>query len=114
MKAPGTAYDDDLIGKDEQPAHMDDYVETSDDNGGVHINSGIPNKAFYNLAVTLSGNSWQAAGRIWYETLLQKLGTSTTFEKFATMTLETAGKLYSNRSKEQKAVKSAWTDVGVL
>ena len=114
MKEPGTAYDDELIGKDEQPAHMDDYVKTADDNGGVHINSGIPNKAFYNLAVKLGGNSWEAAGQIWYETLLQKLGTSATFSKFAAMTLETAGKLFGNRSKEQKAVQSAWADVGVL
>ena len=47
LTAPGTAYDDDVLGRDPQPAHMDDYVETSDDNGGVHINSGIPNHAFY-------------------------------------------------------------------
>lgn len=47
MKAPGTAYDDPVIGKDPQPASMADYVETDDDNGGVHINSGIPNRAFH-------------------------------------------------------------------
>ena len=47
MKAPGTAYDDDVLGKDPQPATMDDYVRTGRDNGGVHINSGIPNHAFY-------------------------------------------------------------------
>jgi Zn-dependent metalloprotease len=42
MKAPGTAYDDPRIGKDPQPAHMRDYVETADDNGGVHITPGSP------------------------------------------------------------------------
>ncbi len=47
MKAPGTAYDDPVLGKDPQPAHMRDYVRTYQDNGGVHINSGIPNHAFY-------------------------------------------------------------------
>ena len=47
MRAPGTAYDDDVLGRDPQPAHMDGYVRTTDDNGGVHINSGIPNRAFY-------------------------------------------------------------------
>src|SRR5690606_15305154 len=46
MAAPGTAYDDDVLGKDPQPGHMDDFVETNRDNGGVHLNSGIPNKAF--------------------------------------------------------------------
>jgi hypothetical protein len=45
MKAPGTAYDDPELGKDPQPATMADYVETADDNGGVHLNSGIPNHA---------------------------------------------------------------------
>ena len=59
MKAPGTAYDDDVLGKDPQPAHMDDYVDTSEDDGGVHINSGIPNHAFYVAATTLGGNAWE-------------------------------------------------------
>jgi len=113
MKAPGTAYDDELIGKDEQPAHMDDYVKTADDNGGVHINSGIPNKAFYNLATALGGYSWETAGRIWYTALTEKLGASATFSKFANMTFEVAGTLYGARSKEQKAVNSAWSDVGI-
>src|SRR6202011_3456370 len=47
MKAPGTAYDDPVLGKDPQPATMKDYVVTAGDDGGVHINSGIPNRAFY-------------------------------------------------------------------
>src|SRR5690242_1922321 len=69
MKAPGTAFDDPLLGKDEQPAHMRDFVHTSADHGGVHINSGIPNHAFYLLAVALGGYAWEKAGRIWYETV---------------------------------------------
>ena len=47
MKDPGTAYDDPTIGKDPQPGHMKNFVRTTSDNGGVHINSGIPNRAFY-------------------------------------------------------------------
>ena len=113
MKAPGTAYDDPLIGKDEQPAHMEDYVETTEDNGGVHINSGIPNKAFYNLAVSAGGYAWEIAGRIWYRTVLEKLKTGTTFKEFAAMTNEVAGNLYGIRSKEQQEVKQAWADVGI-
>ena len=35
---------------------MDDYVETFDDHGGVHLNSGIPNHAFQ-LAATAIGGS---------------------------------------------------------
>ena len=62
MKAPGTAYDDPRLGKDPQPATMADYVETTDDNGGVHINSGIPNHAFYLAATAIGGHAWEAAG----------------------------------------------------
>ena len=59
MKEPGTAYDDPVLGDDIQPAHMDDYVRTTADNGGVHINSGIPNKAFYTAAMSLGGHAWE-------------------------------------------------------
>lgn len=113
MKAPGTAYDDQLIGKDEQPAHMEDYVETIEDNGGVHINSGIPNKAFYNLAIALGGYAWEIAGKIWYVSVLEKLKSGTLFTEFARMTNEVAGNLYGKRSKEQNRVNQAWADVGI-
>ena len=59
MKAPGTAYDDPQLGKDPQPATMADYVETTDDNGGVHLNSGIPNHAFYLAATAIGGHAWE-------------------------------------------------------
>ena len=58
MSAPGTAYDDPSLGKDPQVAHMDDYLETADDNGGVHTNSGIPNKAFHLAATGIGGTGW--------------------------------------------------------
>src|SRR5690606_25342549 len=35
MKEPGTAYDDPVLGKDPQPGHMNNYVQTPSDNGGV-------------------------------------------------------------------------------
>ena len=52
-----------------RPAHMDDYVDTTDDNGGVHLNSGIPNRAFHLAATAIGGSSWEGAGRIWYAAL---------------------------------------------
>ena len=64
---PGTAYDNPIIGKDPQPAHYDNRYTGSGDNGGVHINSGIPNRAFY-LAATELGDTLVAA-RIWYHSL---------------------------------------------
>src|SRR5919205_959577 len=69
MKAPGPAYDDPVLGKDPQPATMSGYVHTTADNGGVHINSGIPNHAFYLVATALGGHAWEKAGHIWYETI---------------------------------------------
>ena len=62
MKAPGTAYDDPVLGKDPQPAAMAGYVQTSTDNGGVHINSGIPNHAFYLAAIAIGGQRGKRPG----------------------------------------------------
>ena len=69
MKDPGTAYNDPVLGKDPQPGHMKDYVTTTQDNGGVHINSGIPNRAFYLVATAIGGFGWGETGPIWYVTL---------------------------------------------
>jgi len=113
MKAPGTAYDDDILGKDPQPAHLDDYIETDDDNGGVHLNSGIPNRAFYLVAEGLGGNAWERAGQIWYDTLTGPLGTTTTFAEFATATIEASAARYGGSSPETDAVRAGWTGVGV-
>jgi Zn-dependent metalloprotease len=115
MKDPGTAYDDPVIGKDPQPAKMSDYVNTTRDNGGVHINSGIPNKAFYLTAVNLGGYAWDRAGRIWYDTLRNSQVRPTTgFRRFARVTVEVAGQLYGAGSTEQKAVQDAWHEVEVF
>ena len=114
MKDPGTAFDDPLLGKDPQPKHMKDFVRTYEDNGGVHINSGIPNHAFYLLATSLGGYAWEKAGRIWYGTLRDsKLRPNTGFLRFARLTLDTAGRLFGTNSTEQKAVREAWMQVGV-
>lgn len=116
MRAPGTAFDNKVFGKDPQPDHMDRFVELPDteegDNGGVHINSGIPNKAFYLVATGIGGNSWDAPGHIWYESL--KASTSTTeFQDFADTTYRKAAELYGADSTQQQAVKGAWAQVGI-
>lgn len=116
MKAPGTAYDNQMLGRDPQPDHMNNYQEMPDteidDWGGVHINSGIPNKAFYLTAINIGGRAWEAPGHIWYESL--KASTETTqFQEFAETTFAKAGQLYQAGSVEQKAVASAWADVGI-
>ncbi|MGG5259032.1 protealysin inhibitor emfourin [Phycicoccus avicenniae] len=113
MAAPGTAYDDPRLGKDPQPAHMDDYVETADDNGGVHINSGIPNKAFHDLAVALGGNAWEVAGRIWYDTVTGEISADCDFATFAGLTVAAATARHGEGSAEAEAVRTAWSGVGV-
>ena len=114
MKAPGTAYDDPNLGKDPQPAHMKNYYKGSQDHGGVHINSGIPNHAFYLVATALGGNAWDKAGKIWYDTLCNRLRPNSNFKDAANATLVSASDLFGATSKERGAVKSAWQQVGVL
>jgi len=116
MKEPGKAYDNDVFGKDPQPDHMSKYAHLPDnddgDNGGVHINSGIPNKAFYLTAMGVGGFAWESPGHIWYESL--KASTATTdFQEFADTTYAKAGTLYGTGSAEQQAVLAAWRDVGI-
>jgi Zn-dependent metalloprotease len=113
MSAPGTAYDDPNIGKDPQPDSMAGYVDTTDDNGGVHINSGIPNRAFYLAAKAIGGYAWQKAGLIWYRTLTGSLNPSADFQTMANATTTVAGSLFGQNSTEQKAVSDAWSKVGV-
>jgi Zn-dependent metalloprotease len=115
MKAPGTAYDHPLLGKDSQPAHMRDYVQTNDDNGGVHTNSGIPNHAFYLAATKMGGSAWESAGTIWYEALRDpRLQPTAQFRTFGRATLRAAQRLgFSTTSNEYHAVREAWMEVGL-
>ena len=114
MKEPGTAYDDPTLGRDPQPATMSGYVQTTQDNGGVHTNSGIPNHAFYLVAAALGGRAWEKAGQIWYDTLLDpRLKASANFAAFANLTALNAGRRYGSNSDEAKAVLDAWHRVGV-
>ncbi|MGZ4446964.1 MAG: protealysin inhibitor emfourin [Nocardioides sp.] len=107
MAAPGTAYDDPALGKDPQAGDMSGYVETTDDNGGVHLNSGIPNHAFQLAAVAVGGHAWDGAGAIWYAALTGPLvGARTDFAGFAAACVSAAG-------EHAEAVRDAWAQVGV-
>ncbi len=113
MKAPGTAYNDPVLGKDPQPAKMSDYVNTAEDSGGVHINSGIPNHAFYLMATEIGGSAWEKAGRIWYIAARDKFSSNTDFQGAANLTFQVAGELYGQASLEQQAVQKGWEGVGI-
>ena len=107
MAHPGTAYDDPTLGQDPQVGDMSAYVDTTDDNGGVHINSGIPNRAFYLAATAIGGDTWAGAGQVWYAALTGGQVTSDTdFAGFAAATIAVAG-------AHADAVRQAWSTVGV-
>ncbi len=110
MLNPGTAYDDPKVGKDPQPAHMKDYIKTQRDNGGVHYNSGIPNRAFALFARDIGGYAWKEPGQIWYKAR-SLAGKNPSFAQFAHATLEAAKTL--GYEGDLGKLKNAWTKVGV-
>ena len=114
LKAPGTAYDDDVLGIDPQPASMDEYIDTEDDNGGVHLNSGIPNRAFYLAAAAIGGKAYEGAGHVWYDTITTgEIRADSDFAQFAAATVEAASARFGEASRERDAVADAWSTVGV-
>lgn len=89
MVNPGTAYDDPKLGKDPQPADMAHYKKMYGDNGGVHYNSGIPNRAFAVFAKAVGGNAWDEPGHIWFAAR-KAAGSDPSFASFAYHTIEQA------------------------
>ncbi|HYI57524.1 MAG TPA: protealysin inhibitor emfourin [Microlunatus sp.] len=113
MLEPGTAYDDPQLGQDPQVGSMADYVDTTEDNGGVHLNSGIPNRAFALAATGVGGHSWEQVGRVWYEALTSdEVGAETDFVGFAVATVAAATQLPDPAVADH--VRAAWVEVGVL
>ncbi|KAL4723019.1 subtilisin-like protein [Fusarium chlamydosporum] len=109
---PGTAFDDPILGKDRQIAHFSQY----NDSLGVHVTSGIPNRAFYLTAIGFGGYSWLKAGKIWYETLIdpriKRKSEKITFADWAKVTVDQADKLFGVPASI--VVRNAWVSVGVL
>lgn len=114
MIAPGTAYDDDVLGKDPQPDHMDDFVTTETDNGGVHLNSGIPNRAFALAATSLGGPAWETVGQVWFAVLDgSDITAKTDFLGFAALTIAEAAAQFGDGSDVHDALVQSWASVGV-
>jgi Thermolysin metallopeptidase, alpha-helical domain/Thermolysin metallopeptidase, catalytic domain len=111
LAEPGSAYDDAALGgRDPQVAHMRDFVETDRDDGGVHVNSGIPNHAFYRFARALGGHAWDVAGGVWYNALRSGLDRRCGLRAFAEMTVAAA---HAHGPDTVDALRAAWHDVGV-
>jgi len=105
MLHPGTAYDNAVMGKDPQPGHMDQYRKIRGDNGGVHINSGIPNRAFATLCQITGEPSWGRPLAAWRRAM-QDLKPSSGFKAFAQATWRHSGGM-------NPAVRDAWKTVGI-
>ncbi|MDB5073473.1 MAG: Peptidase [Candidatus Eremiobacteraeota bacterium] len=110
LAAPGSAFDDPVLGKDPQPSHMDHFAEPVTHNADVHINSGIPNHAFYLFATQLGGRAWETAGRVWFDALCSGLHPSCSFYAFSKATLRAAR---SHGAAVVKALEHAWHGVGI-
>lgn len=112
MLNPGTAYDDPSIGKDSQPAHMDDLYTGYSDNRGVHINSGIMNKVFATFAIAVGGAAWEAPFDIWKETGFggNRIGSKAKFQDFAEKSLENCRSLHPDLEDKLRA---AYAGVGI-
>ena len=111
MSAPGTAYDDPLIGKDPQPAHMRDLYHGTEDQGGVHINSGIPNRVFWRVATEFGGQAWGTAGQVWWSAFTTMLNARASFADAARATIAAAGTIAGTRAAS--VVRAAWQEAGV-
>ena len=110
MEHPGSAFKDDpYLGNDPQPAHMSRLYEGRTDNGGVHLNSGIPNRAFVLAAKAIGGNAWEMAGRIWYDTML-RLPKTAQFQDCAELSSKFAA---AHGDAAARAVSAAWENVGL-
>ncbi|KAM7211049.1 protease PrtS [Rhypophila decipiens] len=122
MKAPGTAYDDPRFGKDMQPDNVEGMEALrkthgawldEKDSGGVHIFSGIPNRAFVLVSLGFGGNSWEKAGQIWWKVARGgAISSECTFIQFADATVDAALALYDEDAA--KIVREAWNTVGVV
>ena len=93
-----------------QPDHLRDYLNDCFDSGGVHTNSGIPNKAFYVLAQRIGTAK---ASAVEYRALTTYLHPMSGFTDARNSTIQAAWDLYGKSSQEAKEVWRAWGSVGV-
>lgn len=112
MKSPGTAFDNQIMGKDQQVSHMKDYFTGPADNQGVHINSGIMNRAFYLVAMDIGTDK---AAYLWYHAL-QNLWTTANFKDAVHVITRSAQVL--TKSKEipfgtTQTIRAAFREVGL-
>ena len=92
-----------------QPADYSHYVP----GGDPHVNSGIPNRAFYLMATAVGGNSWEKVGKVWYGALTAGSSPRMTFKSFAKRTRAAATQLFPGDASVLAGVNAGWKGVGV-
>lgn len=103
-----------------QPDHYRDLYIGMEDNGGVHINSGINNKAAYLIAVGGTHDNIQVKGigkdkmaKIYYHALTKYLTSSAQFSQMRRAVIHSTQDLYGANSNEVKTVTKAYDAIGV-
>lgn len=106
-----------------QPANMKSYVNTQQDNGGVHINSGIVNNAAYLMTMggtnptsktsVAFGIGWDKSEKLWYRVNTKYLLATSTFAQAAQATMQ-AAKDIALTENETNIVDCAWKAAGVV
>jgi len=95
-----------------QPIRYRDYEDLPYDNGGVHHNSGIPNRAFHKAAIATNGPAWNGVGRVWFHAMTDpKLHSNSKFADFAALTIAWADARYPHL---KDAIVEGWKCVGVV
>ncbi|EON64524.1 hypothetical protein W97_03757 [Coniosporium apollinis CBS 100218] len=114
LKAGRAFVNDPVFRTDPQPKHMDKKYKGKGDRGGVHINSGIPNHAFYKAATRLEGSSWDKVGRVWYKTMTSgEILPDCNFHRFAEVTVKIAKTEFNQDQSVWEAIHAAWGEVGI-
>jgi bacillolysin/neutral peptidase B len=103
------------------PDHMNSFLWTRADSGGVHTNSNIHNKAAYNLitAKDANGNYLFAPeeSAVLYYLCLVRLNSQATFSKVLQVLIDVANTYYAGnppeRDRKIEAITNAYHDVGI-
>lgn len=93
-----------------QPSHMNEKFTGSDDNGGVHINSGIPNHAFFLYAEAITRDK---AADVYYKALTDYLTKSSQFIDLRLAVIQAAKDLFGASSIEATKAGEAFDAVGI-
>ncbi len=92
-----------------QPAHYDERFTGREDNGGVHFNSGIPNRAFYLFASAIGDD---ASEQVYYNVLTNYLTRSSQFTDLRIAVIDASQMMFGSEAAD--AARMAFDEVGII